>query len=157
MSTYTYDGEGEVAWPTFLHDFLAMLYEEDRYFDKQASLLFAYTLRESPHQWLCSLPADRVHSLEHFCDLIEDTFYHFDRDHLDQKLLQQRKVPHESTMDFWQCFRDLQFQALKSQMKIFYLWGRFEYCVKKSSLPKNKFEIKPRSTFFSDGAAQTQT
>ena len=89
FSTYMYDGEGKVAWPVFLHDFLAMLDEEDGYYDEHASLLLAYTLCESPHRWLCSLPTDNVHSLEHFCDLNVDTFYHFDPKHLDQKLLEQ--------------------------------------------------------------------
>ena len=50
LSTYTYDGEGKVAWPEFLHDFISMLHEEDGCFDKQASLLLAYTLCESPHR-----------------------------------------------------------------------------------------------------------
>lgn len=113
LSTYTYDGEGEVAWPKFLHEFLAFLHEDDGCSDKQASLLLTYTLRESPHQWLCSLPTDNVHSLQHFYDLIEDTVYHFDPEYLDQKLLQQWKALHESPMDFWQRFRDLQFQAPK--------------------------------------------
>lgn len=89
LSTYTYDGEREVVWPEFLHGFLSMLHEEDGCSDEQANFLLAYTLRESPHWWLCSLSADSVHSLEHLCDLIEDTFYHFDPDHLDQKMLQQ--------------------------------------------------------------------
>jgi len=85
----------------FLHDFLAMFHEEDGCSNEQANLLLAYTLRKSPLQWLCSLPADSVHSLEHFCDLIEDTFHHFDPEHLDHKLLQQQKAPHESPNDFW--------------------------------------------------------
>jgi len=95
-----YDGEGELAWSVLLHDFLAILDEEDGCSDEQASLLLAYTLRESPHRWLCSLPTDSVHSLENFCNLVEDTFYHFDPEHLDHKLLQQQKAPHESPMDF---------------------------------------------------------
>ena len=49
LPTYTYDGEGEVAWPKFLHEFLSMLHEEDGCFDKHASFLLAYTLREYPH------------------------------------------------------------------------------------------------------------
>jgi len=48
-----------------------------------------------------------MHSLEHFCDLIEDTFYHFDPEYIDQKLSQQWKAQHESIMDFWQLLRDL--------------------------------------------------
>ena len=48
LSTYTYDGEGEVAWPEFLHDFLSMLHEEDGCSDEQANLLLAYTL-VNPH------------------------------------------------------------------------------------------------------------
>ena len=40
-------------------------------------------------------------------------------------------------------------------MKFYYLWDRFEYCLKKSTHPKRKFEIKPRSTFFIDGAVQS--
>ena len=48
FSTYMYDGEGEVAWPEYLHDFLSILHEEDGCSDKQAILLLAYTLRESP-------------------------------------------------------------------------------------------------------------
>jgi len=107
LSTYTYDGEGEVPWPEFLHNFLSMLHEEDGCFDEQASLLLAYTLHESPHRWLCNLPTDSMHSLEHFCDLIEDTFYHFDLDHLHQDMLKQQKALHESPMDFWQRFYDL--------------------------------------------------
>lgn len=44
---FTYDGEGEVAWLVFLHDFLAMLDEEVGCSDEQTSLLLAHTLRES--------------------------------------------------------------------------------------------------------------
>jgi len=86
-----------------------MLDKEDVWSDKHASLLLAYTLHESQHRWLGSLMTNIVPSLEHFCDLIEDTFYHFDPEYLDQKLLQQWKASHESLMDFWQCFRDLKF------------------------------------------------
>ena len=78
-----------------------MIYEEDEYTKEQASLLHAQTLRESPFCWVLNLPTNTVHSCEHFCDLIKDTFYHFDPDHLDQKLLQQQKAPHESIIDFW--------------------------------------------------------
>ena len=84
-----------------------MLHEEDGCFDEHASLLLAYKLSESPHRWLCSLPDNSMHSLEHFYDLIEDTLYHFDPKNLDQKLLQQQKASHESFIDFWQCFHDL--------------------------------------------------
>lgn len=105
LSRYTYDGEGKVAWPVFVHDFLAMLDEDDGCSNKHNSMLLAYTLHESPLQWSCSLPTDNVHSLEHFCDLIEDIFHHFDPKHVDHKLLQQQKAPHESPDDFWQCFR----------------------------------------------------
>jgi len=52
-------------------------------------------------------------------------------------------------------FHDFQFKALRSQMKFAYLWDRFEYYLKKSAHPKRKFEIKPWSTFFIDGAAQS--
>ena len=41
LSTYMYDGESEVAWIEFLHDFVSMLHEEDGCSDKQASLLLA--------------------------------------------------------------------------------------------------------------------
>ncbi len=94
-----------------------MLHKEDGCFDEHTSFLRAYALREYPHRWLCILPVENVHSLENLCDLIEDTFYHFNPEHLDQKLLQQRKARRESPMDFWRRFRDLQFQAPKSQMK----------------------------------------
>jgi len=115
LSTDTYHGEGKVAWP------------------------LAYTLRESPFCWVLSLLADIAHSFEHFCDLIEDTFYHFDPYHLDRKLLKQRKALHESFIDFWQRFHDLHFQAPRSQMKFYYLWDRFKYCLKKSTRPKITF------------------
>lgn len=134
-----------------------MLHEEDGCSDEQASLLLAYTLRESPHWWLCSLWAESMHSLEHLYDLIEDTFYHFHPEHLDQKMLQQWKDPQESPMDFWQRFHDLQCQALKSEIKFLYLWDRFEYCLKKSSHPKKKFELTFRSVFFNEGTTQSQT
>lgn len=96
-----------------------------------------------------------MHSFDHFYDIIEDTFYHFYLDHLDQNLLQQRRAPHESVIEFWQCFQNLQFQAMRSQMKLAYLWDQLEYCLKKSSRPKRKLEIKPRSTFFIDGIVQS--
>lgn len=101
LSTHTYDGEGEVAKPGHLHKFLSMIHEEDEFSDKQVSLLLAYTLCESPFRWVLSLLADTMHSFEHFCDLIEDIFYHFDPNHLDRKLLQQWRAPHESIIDFW--------------------------------------------------------
>lgn len=82
-----YNGEGEVACSEHLHKFLSMIHEEDEFSDEQAHLLLAYTLRESPFHWVRSLPTDIVHSFEHFYDLIEDMLYHFDLDHLDQKLL----------------------------------------------------------------------
>lgn len=40
-------------------------------------------------------------------------------------------------------------------MKFSYLWDQFEYFLKKSSNPKKKLEIKPRSTFFINGAVQS--
>ena len=61
-----------------------MIYEEDEFTDVQVGLLLAYTLRESPFSWVLSLRADTMH----LCDLIEDTFYHFDVDYLEQKQLQ---------------------------------------------------------------------
>jgi len=57
-----YDGEGEVAWPEHLHNFLSMIHEEDEFSNEQACLLLAYTLRESPFHWVLSLPPDIVHS-----------------------------------------------------------------------------------------------
>ena len=39
-------------------------------------------------------------------------------------------------------------------MKFAYLWGQFEYCLKKSAQPKRKLEIKPRSTLVVDGFVQ---
>ena len=45
LSTHMYDGEGEVAWPEHLHNFLFMIYEEDEFSDEHASLLLSYTLR----------------------------------------------------------------------------------------------------------------
>lgn len=110
-----------------------------------------HTWRTS-NQWLCNLPVDNVHSLENLCDLIEDNFYHFYIKHIDQKLLQQQNTPHESPMDFWQCFRHLQFQAPKSQMKFPYLWDRFEYYLNKSVHPKNTFKLKPHLAHFDDGS-----
>ena len=99
-----------------------MILEEDEFTDKQVDFMLAFTLCESPFRWVLSLLADTMHSFEHFCDLIEDTFYHFDPEHLDRKLLQQWKALRESVMDFWQRFRDLQFQAPRSEMKFSYLW-----------------------------------
>lgn len=119
-------------------------------------MLLSYTLHKSPHRWLCSLLADNMQSLECLCDLIKENFHHFYLDHLDQKMLQKLKAMHESTMDFWQHFHDLQFRAPKSQMKIFYLWDQFEYYVRKSSHPKEKFGFKPHSTCFTNGAVQSQ-
>jgi len=101
LSTHTYDGEGEVAWLEHLHNFLSMIYEEDEFTNKQASLLLVFTLRESPFRWVLSLPANSMHSCEHFCDIVEDTFLHFDPYHLDWKLLQQWRAPHEFFIDFW--------------------------------------------------------
>ena len=83
LSTHMYDGDGKVAWPEHAPNFFSMIHEEDEFSNEHASLLLAYTLRESPFRWVLSLPVDTVHSFEHFCDLIEDTFYHFDPDHLD--------------------------------------------------------------------------
>ena len=40
-------------------------------------------------------------------------------------------------------------------MKFSYLWDRFEYFLKNSACPKKKLEIKPHSTFFIDGVAQS--
>jgi len=51
LSTYTYDGEGEVALPEYLHEFLSMLHEEDGCFDKKTNFLLTYTLRESRLRW----------------------------------------------------------------------------------------------------------
>ena len=41
LSTHMYDGEGEVAWPENLHNFLSMIHEEDEFSDEKASLLLA--------------------------------------------------------------------------------------------------------------------
>ena len=108
-----------LAWE--LTNFLSMIHEEDKFFDEQFGLFLSYTLHESPCRWVVSLSVDTVHSFEHFCDIIEDTFYHFDPYHLDKKKLQQRRAQHEFVIDFWQHLCDLQFQALRSQMKFAYL------------------------------------
>ena len=42
---FTYDGEGKVVWPEFLHDFLSMLHEKDGCSDEEDSLLLTYTLQ----------------------------------------------------------------------------------------------------------------
>lgn len=89
LYTHTYDGEGEVAWPEYLHNFHSMIHGEDEFTDECVGLLHAFTLHESLFRWVLSLPNDTMHSFEHFCFLFEDTFYHFDLDHLDHKLLQQ--------------------------------------------------------------------
>ena len=83
LSTHMYDGEGEVAWLEHLYNFPFMIYEEDEFSDEKADLLLACTLRESPFYWVLSLPTNIVHSFEHFCDIIEDTFYHFDQEYFD--------------------------------------------------------------------------
>jgi len=98
-----------------------------------------------------------VHSLDQFCDLIESTFHHFDPEPLNKKLIQQWKAPHESPMEFWYCFRVLQFQAPKSQMKFQCLMDKFDYYLTKFVNPKRKFKPKPHSTYFGDGATQSQT
>jgi len=132
-----------------------MIYGEDEFSNEHVDLLLAYTHRESPFNWVLSLPSDTMHSFEHLCDLIGDIFYHFDPNNHDQKLLQQWRDPHKSIIHFWQHFGDLQFQAQKIQMKFSYLWDRFEYCLKKSTHPKRKLYIKPHSTFFIDGTTQS--
>ena len=84
-----------------------MIHEEDEFSNEQVSFLLAYTLHESSFCWVLSLLVDSMHSFEHLCDLIEDMFYHFDPEHLDQKLLQQQRALHESVIDFWQHFQEL--------------------------------------------------
>jgi len=129
-----------------------MIHGEDEFTGEQVGLLLAFTLRESPLHWVLSLPSHTVHSFER--DLIEDTFYHFDPDHLGWKLLQQRRALHESAIDFWQRFHDLLFRALMSQMNFTYLWDRFKYCLEKSARPKRKLDVKHCSTFI-DGTTQS--
>jgi len=60
-----------------------MIHEEDEFSDEQASFLLTYIVHESPFCWVLNLLDDTVHLFKHLCDLIEDTFYHFDPDHLD--------------------------------------------------------------------------
>jgi len=78
----------KLAWPEYLHDFLSMFLEEDEFSDEQAALLLAYTLNESPFRWFLNLAADNMLSFKHLCDLVEDTFCHFDPNYLDRNLLQ---------------------------------------------------------------------
>jgi len=61
---FTYDGEGEVAWPVLLQDFFSMLNKEDGCSDEEDSLLLAYAFRESPQQWCFNLLDNNVHSLK---------------------------------------------------------------------------------------------
>jgi len=46
------------------------------------SVCYLHTHRESPFHWVLSLRVETVHSFEYLCDLIQDTFYHFDPNHL---------------------------------------------------------------------------
>lgn len=156
LSEFTYDGEGEVSWSEYLAEFYVFLENANDFYAKEVRILLLYSLHESTQRWCCSIPPGSVHSLEQLCDLIGSTFHHFYLEPIDQKLLQQRKAPHESPMEFWECFRVLQFQAPKSQMKFPYLWDRFEYCLNKSVNPKKKFKIKPHSTYFGNGATQSR-
>jgi len=105
-----YDGDGEVAWPEHLHNFPSMIHEEDEISDQHASFFPSYTLRESPFCWVLSLSVDTMHSFAQFCDLIEDTFYHFDLDHLDQKLLQQRRARMNPLLIFGSTFVTCSFE-----------------------------------------------
>lgn len=59
-------------------------------------------------------------------------------------------------MEFWNRFRLLQFQDLKSQMKFEYLMEKFEPYLTKSVNPKKKFKSKPHLAYFGDGATQSQ-
>lgn len=90
LSDFTYDGEGEVAWPEYLQDFLAFLEDADEFYEEYVNLLLSHTLHESPQRWCHNLHRGRVHSLEQFCDLIESTFHHFDPEPLDKKLFKQQ-------------------------------------------------------------------
>lgn len=156
LSKFTYNGEGEVAWHEYLHDFLAFLEDVDEFDEVEVSKLLSHTLRKSPQQWCRNLPHDYMHSLKQLCDLIESTFHHFDPKPLDKKLIKQWKDLHKSPMDFWQRFRVLRFEASKNQMKFQYLWDRFEYYLHKSLYPKINLKFKPHSAYFGDGVAQSQ-
>jgi len=70
-------------------------------------------------------------------------------------MLQQQKDPHESLMEFWECFPLLSFQAPKSQMKFQYLMDRYEY-VYQITMSKNEEKSQPHSAYFGDGVAQSQ-
>lgn len=93
MYDFTYDGEGEVAWPVYLQDFYEFLDDADDFSDEEASLLLAYTLCESPQCWCWSLPPSSVHSLEQVFYLIESTFHHFDPEPLDKKNVKTTEDP----------------------------------------------------------------
>jgi len=156
LSEFTYDGEGKVAWPEHLHEFLAFLEDAEEFDEVEVNVLLSITLHECPQRWCPNLPHNCMHSFKNFNDLIKSVFHHFDPEPLDKKLLKQRKTSHESPMDFWQRFHVIQFEASKNQMKFQYLWDIFEYCLHKSLCPKIKSKFKPLSTYFSDGAAQSQ-
>jgi len=47
FSEFTYDGEGEVAWPEYLHNFFAFLEDADEFYEEEVNLLFSHTLHES--------------------------------------------------------------------------------------------------------------
>ena len=48
MSEFTYNGEGEVAWLEYLHNFLAVLEDADEFDEVEVNLLLSHTLSESP-------------------------------------------------------------------------------------------------------------
>lgn len=60
------------------------------------------------------------------------------------------------TYGFFQRFHLLMFEVLKSRMKFQYLMNILEYFLTKSLHPKMKIKFKPCSSYFGDGAAQSQ-
>ena len=97
-----------------------------------------------------------MHSFKQFNDLIESFFHHFDPEVLDKFFLKQWKAPHKLPMEFLENFHLFMFEATKNQKKFQYLMDKFEYCLTKSLCPKMNLKLKPRSTYFGDGVAQSQ-
>lgn len=105
-------------------------------------MLFAYMIRGHSLHWCSMLLENSIDSLPHLVTEIE--------------ILKLRKAPDESIEQFHTLFCNLTWRFPKDEIDCEFLDGRFKYLIYISENMQFLESFEPYSTYFSDGAPQSQ-
>ena len=77
--------------------------------------------------WCVTLPNASIHSYDQLIRELAHAFYQYDHKALNKKILELRKAPDESLLQFWECIHNLEFQFLEDEIDWKFICEIFQY------------------------------